>query len=230
MPTSLPAFLLLLTGALAAQAAPLTITSSTNVVLDFNGFSGNSSGIINGLSGQVQLSGFAFTNTTVDSQAATKVTFNYMVTNDAGAPVLSSRISNFAFNTSPTVRATTLNQVTGVYDTVVRNANQPNGIGTVEVCFTDVSCPGGGSGGVAQGQSRGGTATLYFAGSGRTSFVLDNAYVRYQSILIDCDGCWEECVTSASGAWVDSSVPEPSTYAMFLAGGAALAIARRKAA
>ena len=209
---------------LPSFAAPITITSASNVTLDFNGFYDSSNINIPGLSGRVNLSNFVFTNANAGTLPATIVSMNYTIINNSTAPVLTGRISNFAFDTTPTLLNTALNQVTGVFNTVAVDANQPNGIGTVEVCFTAVNCPGGGGGGVSLGNSGGGTASIYFGGN-IAAFTLDNAFLRYQSVTCSAAA---PCNASASGGLHGGDqVPEPSTYVLMTLGLAGLAFASR---
>jgi len=211
-------------GSLSVLSAPITITSASNVTLHFNGFYDSSQIVIPGLTGAVTLSGFSFTNATVASLPVTIVSMNYTIINDSAFPILTSRISNFAFDTTPTILNTPLNQVSGVFDTVKNNANQPNGSGTVEVCFTVQNCPGGGNGGVTLGNLGSGTASLYFGGN-ITSFTLDNAYIRYQSVTCTQGS---PCNASANGNVTGGGdVPEPSSYALMSLGIAGIAFASR---
>lgn len=208
------------------SALPVTVTESTApVVLHFNGFYDSSVIVIPGLTGTVTLSNFDFTGTVLSGKTATIVTFDYNISNTSQFPVLTSRISNFAFDTTPTILASAPNSITGVFDNVRINANQPNGIGTIETCFTDANCPGGGWGGVVKGDSDGGTATLYYGGL-INSFSIDNAVVRYQGVV--CSGRYP-CSGSASGSVTSGGgeVPEPSSYALMSLGIAGLAFASR---
>lgn len=207
------------------SALPVTVTpASAPVVLNFNGFYDASVIVIPGLTGTVTLSNFGFTDTTLSGNAATLVSFDYSISNTSQFPVLTSRISNFAFDTTPTILASAPNAVTGLFDTIQLNANQPNGIGTVEVCVTAANCPGGGSGGVAQGQTGGGTMSIYYGGS-ISSFSIDNAVLRYQSVTCEVGSA---CSGSASGSVTSGGeVPEPSSYALMSLGIAGLAFASR---
>jgi hypothetical protein len=216
-----------LVGAMSAGATPFAVTSGSSLSLDFNGFYESSPIVIPGLSGVVNLSNFDFTSAIVNGQQATRVTLSYEIINNSTSPVLTSRISNFAFDTTPTLLSTTFNQVTGVFNTIEIEANQPNGIGTVEICFTAQNCPGGGSGGVTMGNTGTGTATLYFGGT-IDSISIDNAVLRYQSVTCTPGS---PCSGSASGALTDGNddppggdVPEPSTYVMMSLGIAGIAI------
>lgn len=218
-------------GALPAGAAPFTVTAGSTLKLDFNGFYDSSNIVIPGLSGIVNFSNVNFASATVSGQQATRVTLNYEIINDSTSPVLTSRISNFAFDTTPTLLSTTLNQLNGVFDSIQVNANQPNGIGTMEICFTAQNCPGGGSGGVTMGNSGTGGATLYFGGS-INSFAIDNAVLRYQSLSCISGS---PCSGSASGNLISDGkdsigdVPEPSTYALLTMGIAGIALRSRLA-
>jgi len=206
------------------SALPVGITAGSSLTLDFNGFYNNPAVAIPGLSGTVSLSGFAFSNTLLGSDAATIVTFNYLVSNTSQAPILTSRISNFAFNTTPTILAGAPNSTTGIFHTVAVNGNQPNGIGTVEICITGVNCAGGGGGGVSLGNIGGGTATIYYGGS-INSLTIDSAFVRYQDVSCTSRS---PCSGSASGTVTGgSAVPEPSSYALISMGIAGLAFASR---
>lgn len=207
------------------SALPVTVTEASGpVVLNFNGFYDSSIILIPGLSGQVTLSNFDFNSTVLSGNPATIVTFNYSVTNTSQFPVLTSRISNFAFDTTPTILSSAPNSITGVFDTVRISANQPNGIGTIETCFADANCPGGGSGGVTMGNTGGGAATIYYGGL-INSFTIDKAVVRYQSVSCTSGAT---CSGSASGvATSTGEVPEPSNYALMSLGIAGLAFVSR---
>ena len=208
---------------LPATAAPMNITSSSYVTLNFNGFHESSYIQIPGLSGLMNLSAFAFTAASVDGVTATRVVFNYSVINDSSSPVLTSRISAFAFDTAPGILHTPLNQVSGTFSSVILGANQPNGIGTVEICLAAGNCTGGG-GGITLGNSGSGAATLYFAGS-INSLKINDAFLRYQSVSCTAGS---SCSGSASGQLIDNSqIPEPSSYALILSGIAGLALVSR---
>jgi len=109
--------------------------------------------------------------------------------------------------------------------TVVNTGNQPN-VGTVEFCFTTVNCAGGASGGVTQGNTAGGSATIYFAGS-ISQFDIDQLSVRYQSVSCVA-GTTSNCPGSASGLVENGGeVPEPGAWVMMSAGLALLGAVRR---
>jgi hypothetical protein len=214
-------------GAIGA-VLPVTATNGSTFTFDMNGFfdSGGSPAVINGLSALVTLNQFLFTSTTVNGAAATQVQFNYSIVNDSAVPVLTSRVSNLAFNTTPNILVGGTNSVTGVFGTMLLGANQPNGIGTVELCLTAQNCPGGGSGGVTRGNTGGGSVTLTFAGL-LSSLTFDSLFVRYQSITCAAGAV---CSSSASGTAVPVPAPGPLALAGVLALGglASWGITRRR--
>lgn len=219
-----------------AEAAPFTLTQGSLATLSFNGFYDSSHIVIPGLSGVVTLSNVSFNAASVGGQAATRLDMNYQIVNDSKSPILTSRISNFAFNSSPEILSGASNRVTGTFSSVKLGANQPNGIGNVDICFTAANCPGGGSGGVTMGSTGSGTATLYFGGT-ISALTIDSAFLRYQSV--SC-GNGSACNSSASGELISpqvnialaptGSVPEPSTYAMISLGLGAIAFGSRRKA
>ncbi|MBI2687172.1 MAG: cistern family PEP-CTERM protein [Acidobacteria bacterium] len=207
-----------------ATAAPIAVGNGSSVTLNFNGYEIFNNSLINipGLSGQVTLSNFLL--------SGSQVTFNYAVSNTSGAEILTSRITNFVFDVTNGV--VNSGSVTGVFTGIVLNANQPNGIGSVEVCLTLASCPGGaGDNALAKGASGSGTATLNFAAPVGSSITLDNLHLRYQSVTcIAGSPCSPP--GSASGDVVtppnDPGVPEPSTYALMSLGLACIALGSRR--
>lgn len=205
--------------AMPLGATAITINSSSTVSINYNGFYSDAQTLIPGLTATVDLTDFTFTSVTIDGQAATQVQFNYAITNTSTSPVTDSRITNFAFDTTPNILATNLNTVTGAFTSIEINSTQPNGIGSVEICLTGQSCPGGGSGGIGMGQTGTGAATLNFLGSFH-SFDLDHSYVRYQSVACASGSA---CNPSANGIPSappsdDPGVPEPSSYALISGG------------
>ncbi|MBM3784550.1 MAG: PEP-CTERM sorting domain-containing protein [Acidobacteria bacterium] len=204
-----------------ATAVPVTVSNGSSATINFNGFYESSQIPIDGLSASITLDGFVFANEAASNW--TKVTFNYSVTNTSTAPVTASRISAFGFDTSPNLLAGAPHDATGTYNSITAS-NQPNGLPSVEACVTNLSCTGGGSGGVTIGNTGSGTGVLYFA-LNTSQFVIDAAYVRYQSVA--CSSGAANCSSSASGIPV-GDVPEPATYLFTSAGAAFLWLGRRK--
>lgn len=214
---------ILIATATLGLGSPVVVDQNSDVTLVFNGFYGSSEIAIPGLTGSARLFGVSLTPALVSGNHATRVDFSYLVTNTSANPVWTSRISNIALNTSPNIIAGAPNSVSGVFNTVVIGANQPNGVGVVEFCFTASGCPGGGRGGVTQGNSGAGTASIYVLGT-VSSVTIDNAYIRYQSVTC---APGSPCHGSASGEMSDGAVPEPGTYVLMIAGLAGVAAAKR---
>jgi hypothetical protein len=204
-----------LTGAMAL-AATLTIsatahaatvltwtTADTGVTksLDFNGFSDGD--VIDGLSANID-----YKLTSVGNSGKSWV-FSYNVENTSDWPVWASRISTFGFNVDPNISSSS---ATGEY-TKTSSGNVPDGIGSREVCITNVNCSGGGFGGVDIGDIGVGTFTLNFS-SAKTSVTLSDAYVRYQSVY----GGGEWGGSAVGTPLTGGAVPEPATWAMMLIG------------
>ena len=194
-------------GAFADSVPPITATAGSDFFVDYNGFINNGATVIQGLTGRAHYYNFAFQDGSITGHSGqTRVNFKIDLTNNSSSPITGSRISGLDFDTTPNI-ASSGNTVSGVFDTVVTsgNANLPN-VGHVELCFTDVNCAGGGSGGITQGNTGSLSLNLYFVGSNLNSVTFDGLFDRYQSISGPCSGCGG----SASGAVVGAVVPEPS--------------------
>ncbi|MCT2399552.1 cistern family PEP-CTERM protein [Novosphingobium mangrovi (ex Huang et al. 2023)] len=206
-----------------ALADEITLGSGdigTSFTLNYDGYSSGTS--ISGLTGSTQ---FVLTGV-----SGNDYTFDYSVTNTSSSPVTGSRISSFAFNTNPDIASATS---TGAYSYTTLSSTYPNGIGTVDVCFKDAStgsCAGGGSGGLAMGETGTGSFTLSFS-QPVSSLTLSDFYVRYQSItgvngITSASGTGTLTSTSTSSG--GTSVPEPGMMALFGLGILSLVLGRKR--
>ena len=205
-----------------AMAEPITLDSGdvgTTFEIDLNGFSGDSTNIIDNLTSTLIF--------TLDSVSGDRYDFSYTVDNttDGG---LTSRISSFAFNVDPDISGAS---ATGDYSFAFvadGNANDPtlpNQIGAVDVCFKAAQ---GGScsnqGGVEQGESGSGTLSLFFDPDA-SQITLSDFFVRYQGI----GGAG--AVTSATGGHTSTSgtpVPAPGMLGLLALALVSLGFARRR--
>lgn len=138
--------------------------------------------------------------------------FDINIENNSVAPVTASTIKGLAFNTSPDILLDDASvDIGGIFSSVAGTRipgggdNIPNA-GTREICFTNVNCAGGGSGGIAIGDSGSLSATLGF-GAGVTQFILSDFVLRYQEI----DGTFGgTTVSGASGISNPGKVPTPA--------------------
>ena len=225
--TALGIVAVLASTSLAGIVPPYTATSASDFTVDYNGFTGTPVAVVGGLTAQVRFYNFAFANGTGTHSGQTKVNFDLDVKNNSSSPVTASRISGLGFNTSPAIVSTNDNKVSGAgFDSVTLAGNMPNGVGTVEFCFSNNNCAGGASGGVLKGASATVSAELYFTGS-ITKLTFDNFFVRYQSL--DCATCLPAITGgSASGTAVASVVPEPGFYGALAVGLTGLVVAVRR--
>jgi hypothetical protein len=142
------------------------------------------------------------------------------IKNISSAPITASRISVYGFNADPNAEIVTAE---GLFNVVRRNQNVP-GLGTREVCIKAAdaqSCAGGGGLGLAQGASTNwGGFTVQLAQKSNM-LTLDNFFIRFQSIEGGSG-------TSGVGAGVVSPVPEPSQWAMLIAGFLAFGMVLRR--
>jgi hypothetical protein len=198
----------------ASAAGYLFDETNDSYTLNFDGFVGDPTNVIPGLTSQLMLTltGGVGTNT---------LSFSYLLTNTSSVGGPNSRVSGFAFDSNPNVDpATGLGTPTGDFGNINLGGNYPNAIGGVEVCLTGsagASCAGGASGGATLGDPASGTFSLIF-GSNTSAVTLDDFYVRYQSLTGLGD------ITSATGkesleiTTHTGGVPEPATWATLLIG------------
>jgi hypothetical protein len=193
----------------AAAADYLFDEVDDNYTLSFDGFVGDPSNVIPGLTSSLllKLTGGVGTNT---------LTFSYTLTNTSTTGGAGSRVSGFAFDSDP--NATGTGATTGDFSNILLTGIYPNNVGSVEVCLTgSASCAGGGGGGAFLNDPASGTFSLVF-GSSLSSVTLSDFYVRYQSLTGLGD------IGSASGKesvginLTSGGVPEPATWAMLLVG------------
>ncbi|MGB3167089.1 MAG: cistern family PEP-CTERM protein, partial [Alteraurantiacibacter sp.] len=138
-----------------AMADPISLDSGNigdSFVIDLNGFSGSSAGVVDGLSATLIF--------TLDSVSGDQYDFSYVVNNTTDGGV-TSNISSFAFNVDPDISGASS---TGAYsysfvaDGVGNDPSYPNQIKAVDVCFKAArsgSCSNGG--GISEGGSGNGT-------------------------------------------------------------------------
>lgn len=209
---------------LASASVIATPAAATDYLFDadgdaytiyFDGFSGDPSNTIPGLTSNLYLQ--------LDSGFGTDVlTFSYVLTNTSTVGGDDSRVSGFAFNSTPNATGGDADDA-GEFDNVILGGGYPNNIGDVEVCLTNSNaCQGGGGGaaGAYLGDPATGTFTLEY-GAPVASLYLGDFWVRYQGLT----GLGQ--VGSASGGDTPP-VPEPSTWALMLFGFGALGFAMRR--
>lgn len=191
----------------------VTVSGTSGGTASVN-FGGNSDGAnVPGLTSTLSL-------TFVEAVSGT-YRFNYTLTNTSTAPTTSSRVGAFGFNTDPNITSASI--ISGsVFDEIRYNANMPNGMANVEVCFTTHNCTGSGGEGVTIGQSTFGTFDLKFGSTNLSTLTLDNLAVRYQSI--NAPGIQGG---SGTGGMI-TAVPEPGTWALMLIGFGAIGSAMRR--
>ncbi|MBA4748877.1 MAG: cistern family PEP-CTERM protein [Sphingopyxis sp.] len=180
------------------------MAGSNTALFNFNGFGSN--GSISGLAAQLSL--------TLTGVVGNSYQFSYSLANTSGGPIDASRLTIFGFNANPNFSS--VSGLSGPFNVVALNGQQPNGLTNLEVCFKDSgntnNCTGA-SQGVDQGSSVNGTFNLNFA-SEQQQLVLSDFSVRYQGIESTTLGIRDG---SANGTPF-GLVPEPATWAMMILG------------
>jgi hypothetical protein len=194
-----------------------------SVVLNANAantsFNVNYTGLVGGTSTSNVTAAGSFLFTGVTNNNLT-YNFNYSLLNNS---IYDSRLSSFGFNV---VSGATIAAVssTGYFSYANQNANYPEGVGTIETCYTAVSngtCTGNG-GGLTSNPDQSGTGTLSITlASAMSSLTLDDFVTRFQAINPTVSGSSSGVgigVIQDIGGSVVSAAPEPTTWAMMLIG------------
>ena len=148
--------------------------------------------------------------------------FSYSLLNNS---TIGSRVSGFAFDTSPVDAISGTAQ--GTFKGLTIDANYPNGVKSVDLCLSNDSGQGcSGQGGVSNvaGVNPGtGTFSLMFSGSpAPTQLNLSNFHVRYQDVVSSVGN-------SGTGNFKSfAPLPEPGTWGMMLLGFAGIGAALRR--
>ncbi|WP_197042006.1 cistern family PEP-CTERM protein [Sandarakinorhabdus oryzae] len=159
--------------------------------------------------------------------------FSAAIDNTLSVAPVGGRISSFGFDGNPEIIGAT--PISGPFGKAVINAGFPQigGQTTIDFCLTaNNNCSGGGGGGVVNGS----TATQEFAlsfANNITSVVFNHFIVRYQSVTGSGFGNSGIGMGSNDGGFDPGGdpVPEPSSWAMLIAGfGLIGAVARRRQA
>lgn len=195
-----------------AQAAHFFDENGDTADIVFDGFTGSAQNTIPGLSASLRITLLAGAQTN-------GYLFSYVLRNTSTAGGANSRVSGFAFNSSPDVR---LVATLGEFSKILLDGRYPNGIGDVEICLTGSNaCQGGGRLGATHNDPATGLFLLGFARA-PSSVTLSDFFVRYQSL----SGL--NRVTSASGQEVTAAVPEPGTWLLMILGLGAIGLALRQ--
>ncbi|WP_271077793.1 cistern family PEP-CTERM protein [Aurantiacibacter sp. MUD61] len=210
-----------------AYAEPISLSSGdvgNSFFIDFDGFSGDSSSTINGLTATLIL--------TLDSVTGDTYNFSYEMLNTTGSG-LTSNISSFAFNVDPDIVGADVDgayQFAFVTDGRGSDPSLPNQIGAVDVCFKAAnsgSCSNGG--GVSEGSTGTGSLSLFFDPDA-AQITLDDFFVRYQGITgAGSIGSATGGQTSTSGTTTSGTpVPAPGMLGLLAIALFSLGLMRRR--
>jgi len=176
--------------------------------VDYNGYDivGNTTYLIPGLSATATYSGFSFDAT------ANTIKFNVAVTNTSTISG-GSRLNSLGFDSIPVPLSGTISggSVGNPYDTVALGG-LPNGLTSIDFCFTGGNSCQSGNAGLGNGQSASFLATLSFSDiTASSTFLIQQFADRYSAFTYQVPG--GPSISSATGVAV---VPEPTTYAFLL--------------
>jgi PEP-CTERM motif len=215
----------------AAAVVPLVNSPITVTSADVGkSFTYNYNGIINEQNQAGLTSSIKFT---LNSVSGTTWTFSALLDNTLSTAPVGARISSFGFNGNPEIIGAT--PISGPFGKAILDGKFPQtgGKTTIDFCLTDGSnCSGGASGGVLNNT----TATQEFAlsfANNITSVIFNNFIVRYQSVIGSNLGTSGVGMGTNDGGFDPGGdpVPEPSSWAMLIAGfGLIGAVARRRKA
>ena len=212
----------------AAAVVPLVNSPITVTSADVGkSFTYNFNGIINEQNQAGLASSITFTLTGVSGKVWN---FSALLDNTLSIAPVGARISSFGFNGSPEITGAT--PISGPFGRAVIDGSFPQtgGRTTIDFCLTAGSnCSGGSGGGVLNNT----TATQEFAlsfANNITSVIFNNFIVRYQSVIGSPLGTSGIGLGTGGGGFDPGGdpVPEPSSWAMLIAGfGLIGAMARR---
>jgi hypothetical protein len=205
-------------------ASSVTVTKA-DLLKDFIVFTDGSTSNSNGLSAKITFELAAF--------KSNSFTFNYRIENTSVSPAPNSRLGQFGFNVTPgapsnTPAGSNFSWAAGANDYFKRPGNNNgnfNGLGNREVCLSAKggnNCNGGGNDGILSGLPNSKVGQLIFTYAGaQNQITFSHFATRWQAA---------QNGESASGVAV-AIVPEPSSWAMMIAGFglAGVAMRRRKA-